>query len=59
MDPRTLPKVMMPMHCTGRNFIARMRTEMPDRLIDGIPAAALPSAYKGVAPTLSSDAFVV
>ena len=34
MDLRTLPKVMMPMHCTGRNFIARMRTEMPDRLID-------------------------
>ncbi len=28
------PDVVIPMHCTGRNFIARMRAEMPDRLID-------------------------
>ena len=34
MDPRTLPKVMMPMHCTGCNFIARMRTEIPEQVID-------------------------
>jgi len=26
--------VVIPMHCTGRNFIAKMRVEMPDRLID-------------------------
>lgn len=28
------PDVVLPMHCTGRNFIARMRQEMPERLID-------------------------
>lgn len=28
------PDVVIPMHCTGRNFIAKMRAEMPDRLID-------------------------
>jgi len=28
------PDVVIPMHCTGRNFIASMRAEMPDRLID-------------------------
>jgi 7,8-dihydropterin-6-yl-methyl-4-(beta-D-ribofuranosyl)aminobenzene 5'-phosphate synthase len=28
------PDAVIPMHCTGRNFIARMRAEMPDRLID-------------------------
>ncbi|HZT88634.1 MAG TPA: MBL fold metallo-hydrolase [Stellaceae bacterium] len=28
------PDVVIPMHCTGRNFIARIRAEMPDRLID-------------------------
>ena len=28
------PDVVIPMHCTGRNFIARMRDEMPDSLID-------------------------
>jgi len=28
------PDVIIPMHCTGRHFIARMRAEMPDRLID-------------------------
>ena len=28
------PDVVIPMHCTGRNFIATMRTEMPERLID-------------------------
>jgi 7,8-dihydropterin-6-yl-methyl-4-(beta-D-ribofuranosyl)aminobenzene 5'-phosphate synthase len=28
------PDVVIPMHCTGRNFIARMRAEMPDQLID-------------------------
>jgi 7,8-dihydropterin-6-yl-methyl-4-(beta-D-ribofuranosyl)aminobenzene 5'-phosphate synthase len=28
------PDVVIPMHCTGRHFIARMRAEMPDRLID-------------------------
>ena len=31
---RLAPDVVIPMHCTGRNFIARMRAEMPDRLID-------------------------
>ncbi len=28
------PDVVIPMHCTGRSFIAKMRAEMPDRLID-------------------------
>jgi 7,8-dihydropterin-6-yl-methyl-4-(beta-D-ribofuranosyl)aminobenzene 5'-phosphate synthase len=28
------PDVVIPMHCTGRHFITRMRAEMPDRLID-------------------------
>lgn len=28
------PDVVIPMHCTGRNFIARMRAEMPGQLID-------------------------
>ena len=28
------PDVVIPMHCTGRNFIARMRAEMPECLID-------------------------
>ena len=28
------PDVVIPMHCTGRTFIAQLRTEMPDRLID-------------------------
>lgn len=28
------PDVVIPMHCTGRNFIARMRSEMPEQLID-------------------------
>ena len=28
------PDVVIPMHCTGRVFIARMRAEMPERLID-------------------------
>jgi 7,8-dihydropterin-6-yl-methyl-4-(beta-D-ribofuranosyl)aminobenzene 5'-phosphate synthase len=28
------PDVVIPMHCTGRAFIAKMRTEMPDQLID-------------------------
>ena len=28
------PDVVIPMDCTGRAFIARLRTEMPDRLID-------------------------
>jgi 7,8-dihydropterin-6-yl-methyl-4-(beta-D-ribofuranosyl)aminobenzene 5'-phosphate synthase len=28
------PDVVLPMHCTGRQFIARLRNEMPDRLID-------------------------
>jgi 7,8-dihydropterin-6-yl-methyl-4-(beta-D-ribofuranosyl)aminobenzene 5'-phosphate synthase len=28
------PDVVIPMHCTGRNFIARLRAAMPDRLID-------------------------
>jgi 7,8-dihydropterin-6-yl-methyl-4-(beta-D-ribofuranosyl)aminobenzene 5'-phosphate synthase len=28
------PDVVIPMHCTGRTFIAKLRAEMPDRLID-------------------------
>jgi 7,8-dihydropterin-6-yl-methyl-4-(beta-D-ribofuranosyl)aminobenzene 5'-phosphate synthase len=28
------PDVVIPMHCTGRNFIARMRSEMPEQLVD-------------------------
>jgi 7,8-dihydropterin-6-yl-methyl-4-(beta-D-ribofuranosyl)aminobenzene 5'-phosphate synthase len=28
------PDLVIPMHCTGRNFIARMRDQMPDSLID-------------------------
>jgi 7,8-dihydropterin-6-yl-methyl-4-(beta-D-ribofuranosyl)aminobenzene 5'-phosphate synthase len=28
------PDVVIPMHCTGRNFVARMRAEMPDQLVD-------------------------
>ena len=28
------PDVLIPMHCTGRNFIARIRSEMPERLVD-------------------------
>jgi 7,8-dihydropterin-6-yl-methyl-4-(beta-D-ribofuranosyl)aminobenzene 5'-phosphate synthase len=28
------PDVVIPMHCTGRNFTAKMRTEMPERLVD-------------------------
>jgi 7,8-dihydropterin-6-yl-methyl-4-(beta-D-ribofuranosyl)aminobenzene 5'-phosphate synthase len=28
------PDVVLPMHCTGRHFIARLRDEMPERLID-------------------------
>jgi 7,8-dihydropterin-6-yl-methyl-4-(beta-D-ribofuranosyl)aminobenzene 5'-phosphate synthase len=28
------PDVVIPMHCTGRQFIARLRAEMPERLID-------------------------
>ena len=28
------PDVVIPMHCTGRAFIAKMREEMPERLID-------------------------
>jgi 7,8-dihydropterin-6-yl-methyl-4-(beta-D-ribofuranosyl)aminobenzene 5'-phosphate synthase len=28
------PDVVIPMHCTGRNFIASLRHAMPDRLID-------------------------
>jgi 7,8-dihydropterin-6-yl-methyl-4-(beta-D-ribofuranosyl)aminobenzene 5'-phosphate synthase len=28
------PDLVIPMHCTGRNFIARLREEMPERLID-------------------------
>ena len=30
----TTPDVVIPMHCTGRNFVARMRAEMPDQLVD-------------------------
>jgi 7,8-dihydropterin-6-yl-methyl-4-(beta-D-ribofuranosyl)aminobenzene 5'-phosphate synthase len=28
------PDVVIPMHCTGRNFIASMRAEMPEQLVD-------------------------
>jgi len=28
------PDVVIPMHCTGRNFIAKMRNEMPEQLVD-------------------------
>lgn len=28
------PDLVIPMHCTGRNFIARLREAMPERLID-------------------------
>jgi 7,8-dihydropterin-6-yl-methyl-4-(beta-D-ribofuranosyl)aminobenzene 5'-phosphate synthase len=28
------PDVVIPMHCTGRAFIAKMRTEMPGQLVD-------------------------
>ena len=28
------PDVVIPMHCTGRNFIGKLRAEMPDQLID-------------------------
>jgi 7,8-dihydropterin-6-yl-methyl-4-(beta-D-ribofuranosyl)aminobenzene 5'-phosphate synthase len=28
------PDVVIPMHCTGRAFITKMRAEMPDQLID-------------------------
>ena len=28
------PDVVIPMHCTGRNFIAKMRTAMPEQLVD-------------------------
>jgi 7,8-dihydropterin-6-yl-methyl-4-(beta-D-ribofuranosyl)aminobenzene 5'-phosphate synthase len=28
------PDVVIPMHCTGRNFTAKMRTEMPEQLVD-------------------------
>jgi 7,8-dihydropterin-6-yl-methyl-4-(beta-D-ribofuranosyl)aminobenzene 5'-phosphate synthase len=28
------PDMVIPMHCTGRNFIARMRSEMPEQLVD-------------------------
>ena len=28
------PDVIIPMHCTGRNFIARVRAEMPEQLVD-------------------------
>jgi hypothetical protein len=27
------PDVVIPMHCTGRNFIASMRAEMPEQLV--------------------------
>jgi metal-dependent hydrolase (beta-lactamase superfamily II) len=26
--------VVIPMHCTGRAFTARMRAEMPEQLVD-------------------------
>jgi 7,8-dihydropterin-6-yl-methyl-4-(beta-D-ribofuranosyl)aminobenzene 5'-phosphate synthase len=29
-----MPDVIIPMHCTGRTFIAKLRDAMPDRLID-------------------------
>jgi 7,8-dihydropterin-6-yl-methyl-4-(beta-D-ribofuranosyl)aminobenzene 5'-phosphate synthase len=28
------PDVVIPMHCTGRAFITKMRAEMPEQLID-------------------------
>jgi 7,8-dihydropterin-6-yl-methyl-4-(beta-D-ribofuranosyl)aminobenzene 5'-phosphate synthase len=28
------PDVVIPMHCTGRNFITKMRAEMPEQLVD-------------------------
>jgi 7,8-dihydropterin-6-yl-methyl-4-(beta-D-ribofuranosyl)aminobenzene 5'-phosphate synthase len=28
------PDVVIPMHCTGRAFIAKMRSEMPEQLVD-------------------------
>jgi 7,8-dihydropterin-6-yl-methyl-4-(beta-D-ribofuranosyl)aminobenzene 5'-phosphate synthase len=28
------PEIVIPMHCTGRAFIAQLRTAMPERLID-------------------------
>ena len=28
------PDVVIPMHCTGRSFIARTRAEMPEQLVD-------------------------
>jgi len=28
------PDVVIPMHCTGRAFIAKMRAEMPEQLVD-------------------------
>jgi len=28
------PDVVIPMHCTGLAFIAKMRTEMPEQLVD-------------------------
>jgi 7,8-dihydropterin-6-yl-methyl-4-(beta-D-ribofuranosyl)aminobenzene 5'-phosphate synthase len=28
------PDVVIPMHCTGRTFVAKLRAEMPDQLID-------------------------
>jgi len=28
------PDVVIPMHCTGRSFIAKMRIEMPEQLVD-------------------------
>jgi 7,8-dihydropterin-6-yl-methyl-4-(beta-D-ribofuranosyl)aminobenzene 5'-phosphate synthase len=28
------PDVVIPMHCTGRNFVATMRAEMPEQLVD-------------------------
>ena len=30
---RLAPDVVIPMHCTGMNFIAAMRERMPDRLV--------------------------
>jgi 7,8-dihydropterin-6-yl-methyl-4-(beta-D-ribofuranosyl)aminobenzene 5'-phosphate synthase len=28
------PDLVIPMHCTGRAFIAKMREEMPEQLVD-------------------------
>jgi 7,8-dihydropterin-6-yl-methyl-4-(beta-D-ribofuranosyl)aminobenzene 5'-phosphate synthase len=28
------PDVVIPMHCTGRNFTAKMRTEVPEQPVD-------------------------